>query len=326
MIDRSTKTIAQAEMLGNRLRKRYAHLSKWARRTGAGAFRLYDRDIPEIPLLLDLYGNAVAGSLYQRPYEKDPTEEAVWLEAMRETVSTALTIDARHIFIKTREHQRGKAQYEKRGAEHFVREIREGGLLFKVNLSDYLDTGIFLDRRRLRAMIREEAAGKRVLNLFCYTASFSVYAATGGAAETDSVDLSNTYLDWAKENFSLNGFTLDRHRLIRSDVLLFLEQAAKARHRWDLIILDPPAFSNSKKMRDDLDINRDQGMLIRRCMDVLAPGGNLIFSVNMKGFKLDTQQFKAFHIIDMTEQLRDEDFRGRRIPLCHRFQNTDSST
>jgi 23S rRNA G2069 N7-methylase RlmK/C1962 C5-methylase RlmI len=340
MTDGDAKTTAQAEMLGNRLRKRYAHLSKWARRIGTGAFRLYDRDIPEIPLALDLYGDSAAGSLYRRPYEKDWAEETAWLEAMRKTVSTLLEIKSEHIFIKTREHQRGKAQYEKRGTEHFVREIREGGLVFKVNLSDYLDTGIFLDRRRLRAMIRGEAAGKRVLNLFCYTALFSVYAAAGGAIETDSVDLSNTYLDWARENFSLNGFRADPispgellqaasapgHRLIREDALLFLGQAKAARRRWDLIILDPPAFSNSKKMRKDLDINRDQGALIQRCMDVLAPGGDLIFSVNMRGFKLDSREFRALRITDMTEQLRDEDFRDRRIPACYRFQNTDSST
>ncbi|MDR1900068.1 MAG: class I SAM-dependent methyltransferase, partial [Treponema sp.] len=211
---------AQAVMLANRLRKRFRHLKKWAARTGTDVFRLYDRDIPEIPLVLDWYGGSLAGALYKRPYEKDDAEERRWLALMKAAAAEALGIDGGRIFIKFRERQRGAAQYRRMaggggtdaghgagggGADNGVnsgggsmdagaiREAAEGGLRFRVNLSDYLDTGLFPDRRRLRALILEEAAGKRVLNLFCYTASFSVYAASGGAAEIDSVDMSNTY-------------------------------------------------------------------------------------------------------------------------------------
>jgi len=193
-------------MLANRLRKRHRHLQKWARRTDTGAFRLYDRDIPEIPLVLDIYGDAVSGALYRRPYEKDEAEEEQWLQAMTDAAARALGLQRDTVIIKRRQRQRGQSQYEKMTDRGLIREVREGGLLFKVNLSDYLDTGLFLDRRAMRRMVNADSSGKRVLNLFCYTAAFSIYAASGGAASTDSVDLSNTYLSWARDNFTLNGF------------------------------------------------------------------------------------------------------------------------
>jgi 23S rRNA G2069 N7-methylase RlmK/C1962 C5-methylase RlmI len=204
------KTAHQEELLFNRLVKRYAHLRKWARRIGIDAYRLYDRDIPEIPLVLDLYGDMVSGAIYKRPYEKDAEEEAVWLEAMKDAVSKAIGIDRSKIFLKTRERQKGKNQYGPLGKGHVWKEIREGNLVFRVNLSDYLDTGLFLDNRKKRAMLMAEANGKKVLNLFCYTCSLSVAAAAGGAARTDSVDMSNTYLDWAETNFALNGIAVNR--------------------------------------------------------------------------------------------------------------------
>ncbi|MDR1618103.1 MAG: class I SAM-dependent methyltransferase, partial [Treponema sp.] len=266
----SARLEAQAEMLANRLRKRSRHLAKWASRRGAGFFRLYDRDIPEIPLVLDFYGNlfpgdtaALAGAVYKRPYEKDAEEERAWLARMREAASAALGIPGSRIFIKERKHQQGPDQYEKFGREHASFATTEGGLRFWVNLSDYLDTGIFPDRRLLRAKIREEAAGKRVLNLFAYTCSLSVYAAAGKAARVDSADLSNTYLDWGRRNFALNGFGPGGprggtpFRFIRADVFRFLGEKQRRGETWDLIILDPPTFSNSKKMDRTLDVRRD---------------------------------------------------------------------
>jgi len=207
------KIADQAEMLANRLRKRHRHLQKWARRTDTGAFRLYDRDIPEIPLVLDKYADVVSGALYRRPYEKDEVEEEQWLQAMTDAAARALELQRDNIIIKRRQRQRGQAQYEKMTDRELVREVREGGLMFKVNLSDYLDTGLFLDRRAMRRMVNADSKGKRVLNLFCYTAAFSVHAASGGAASTDSVDLSNTYLNWARDNFTLNGFDTAMPRL-----------------------------------------------------------------------------------------------------------------
>jgi 23S rRNA G2069 N7-methylase RlmK/C1962 C5-methylase RlmI len=335
------KTALQAEMLENRLRKRRRHLKKWARRIGADAYRLYDRDIPEIPLALDLYGDAVSGALYKRPYEKDRAEEERWLGSMIGAVSRALEIPETLIFLKRRERQRGAAQYRRIGNTRVIRDVNEGGLRFRVNLSDYLDTGLFPDRRRLRALIRGEAAGKRVLNLFCYTASFSVYAAAGGARELDSVDLSNTYLEWGLENFRLNGFRGEpvppgallepekrRHgdphlrdlppfRFIRADALSFLRDAQGARRRWDMIILDPPTFSNSKKMGAVLDIGRDYKPLISRCLALLSPGGTIWFSTNARGFKLGEGDVPGVSVEDRTERIRDEDFRGKRIPACY---------
>ncbi|MDR1420184.1 MAG: class I SAM-dependent methyltransferase [Treponema sp.] len=364
------KTAAQAEMLANRLRKRYGHLKKWARRTGTDAFRLYDRDIPEIPLVLDLYGDALSGALYRRPgrkpgenggheedggHEENEDEERRWLLAMKEAAALALNIDPRHVFIKIRERQRGKAQYERFAHAAFEREIHEGDLAFRVNLSDYLDTGLFLDRRALRAMIRGKAAGKRVLNLFSYTGSFSVCAARGGAAETDSVDLSNTYLRRAADNFRLNGFAavfennpFDMkganmknasfpHRLIRADALLFSRIAAAAGRRWDLVILDPPAFSNSKKMKTSLDIKRDHRELVAQSLALLERGGSLLFSTGAKGFTLDRDYFSSrsgfpgLEIRDLGNLVSGEDFRGKKAPACYLFsldgfQKTDSST
>jgi 23S rRNA G2069 N7-methylase RlmK/C1962 C5-methylase RlmI len=379
------KTESQAEMLGNRLMKRYRHLLKWARRTGTGAFRLYDRDIPEIPLVLDLYlkgkpsrggggcddspsGDqyALAGSLYHRPYEKDPVEEDRWLARMEAAIGRALGISPAGIFMRERrrrgpnfrfEHPRGsKESPEGPGREgNTAFAVPEGDLRFWVDLSNHLDTGLFLDRRRLRSVLRDMAKDRRVLNLFAYTCSFSVCAAASGAQSVDSVDLSNTYLDWGGWNFTLNGFRGDRipegtllagpsrnngphgadrlsrggrdrgfppFRFIRADVRSFLAKAALAHHTWDLIILDPPTFSNSKKMEGTLDIKRDHGPLLKQCLDLLSPGGMLIFSVNMKGFKLDGGIWDGGELIDMTEQLRDEDFKERRIPVCYLFKST----
>ena len=183
------KTELQAEMLRNRVHKRFKYLKKWAKRIGTDAFRIYNRDIPEIPLLLDYYGNAVSGALYERPYEKDSKEETRWLTAMRKAISSALEIPESNIFLKERKRQRGKAQYEKNDKKAFWTEVREGGLRFRVNLSDYIDTGLFLDRRKMRSVIQKEAEGKKILNLYAYTSSFSLYAAKGGATEIDSVDL-----------------------------------------------------------------------------------------------------------------------------------------
>jgi len=344
------KTELQAQMLFNRLQKRFRHLKKWAQRENIGAFRLYDRDIPEIPLVLDLYGDSLCGSLYKRPYEKDEAEETIWLSAMKESIAAALGIKAENIYLKQRQKQKGASQYEKISGKHIEKIINEGGLSFKVNLSDYLDTGLFADRRLLRAMIRAEAAGKKVLNLFSYTGSFSVYAALGGAVSTDSIDLSNTYLDWARENFELNGMTANivkyydeffanisrrdaaaqrsqreekedvycSNKLLRADVLEFLDKAIKAKKRWDIIILDPPAFSNSKKMTDNLDLNRDLVKLLEKCIKLLTQDGKIFLSINLKrnaptAAELESE-LKNVHITDITGKITDEDFKGKKVP------------
>ena len=335
----------QSQMFANRLRKRFTHLKKWAQRTGTGAFRLYDRDIPEIPLVLDFYGDctqiqnaAVAGALYKRPYEKDHAEEETWLSVMKDSIQAALGINRESIFIKHRQRQRGASQYEKTGSVCFEKIICENDLVFKVNLSDYLDTGLFPDRRLLRTMVRSESSGKKVLNLFSYTGSFSVYAASGGAVSTDSIDLSNTYLSWARDNFSLNGFSaqiISQHEdfnrlksqhikptvgnnLIRADVLKFLAKAVTSKKNWDIIILDPPVFSNSKKMEGSFDLKRDLNDIVNYCIRLLAPAGKLFLSINKKNissrFSL-SPCIKGVRITDLYKLLIDEDFRGKKMPL-----------
>ena len=304
------KTTMQAQMFANRLEKRFRHLKKWAARVNAGVFRLYDRDIPEVPLVLDFYGDAaqtqdaaLAGALYKRPYEKDEADETQWLSVMKESAASAIGITPDRIFLKQRQRQRGASQYEKMNSESFTKIVSESSLSFKVNLSDYLDTGLFPDRRLLRDMVRAAADGKRVLNLFSYTGSFSVYAAAGGALSTDSVDLSNTYLHWTRENFSLNGFSASllqqyeffnesqprqncANKLIRSDVLQFLDKAVSQKLRWDIIILDPPAFSNSKKMTESFDLQRGMIELLQKCIKLLAPDGKIFLSVNVRRFSV----------------------------------------
>jgi 23S rRNA G2069 N7-methylase RlmK/C1962 C5-methylase RlmI len=333
------KTASQAEMLANRLRKRFRHLQKWAKRSAVNAFRLYDRDIPEIPLVLDLYGGIVAGALYKRPYEKDEAEETQWLAAMVDSIAHSLGINNDNIIIKRRERQCGGAQYEKIIEKGITRDVDEGKLKFRVNLSNYLDTGLFLDRRAMRALAGADSAGKRVLNLFCYTASFSVYAAAGGALRTDSVDLSNTYLNRARENFTLNGIDTELlrledyfsrnpatpscpHTLIRADVNIFLDKAKAAGQRWDSIIVDPPTFSNSTMARDDFDLRRDYQKLLSDCLTLLSPGGKIWFSVNTRSFKADAAElelslaeyFPNVTVTDISGKTIDEDFRGKKTP------------
>jgi len=324
------KTAAQGEMLFNRLTKRYRHLKKWSRRTGTNAFRLYDRDIPEIPLVLDLYDDAISGALYKRPYEKDDEEN--WLDAMKSAAARATNIPESRIFLKIRQHMRHRQeeglQYGKISGSGFYRDVREGDLIFRVNLSDYLDTGLFLDARKKRALIRAASAGKRVLNLFAYTCSLSVCAAKGGASQVDSVDLSKTYLEWGRINFALNG--LQAHdagplgrtafggfNLIHGDVIQFTNHARKSGLSWDLIILDPPSFSNSKRMRDTLDLRRDHLELTRKGLSLLSPGGTLWFSTNAKGVRIDAGDFPGIDVKDMGKELVDEDFRGKRRSVCY---------
>jgi len=364
------KTSLQAQMFANRLQKRFRHLKKWAQRTGAGAFRLYDRDIPEIPLVLDFYGDcalpqeaAISGALYKRPYEKDADDEEMWLSLMTDSAADVLGVQPERMFFKQRQRQKGTSQYEKISEARYTQIASEGGLVFKVNLSDYLDTGLFPDRRLLRAMVRREAAGKKILNLFSYTGSFSVYAAAGGAVSTDSVDLSNTYLSWARENFSLNSFSASllqqwdffpgkgraaafaaaanaapanaaaschsANKLIRADALDFLEKANAVKMQWDIIVLDPPSFSNSKKMTSSFDLNRDIAGLLKTCLCLLAPKGKIFLSVNTRHSALTAARLEErlapevenAHITDLSGKVIDEDFRGKKIPQSFMISN-----
>lgn len=302
-------------MLEDRLRKRQKHLGKWARRTGVTCYRVYDRDIPEIPLAVDRYGEHALIARYAR--EQGPSIEPEWQRQMAAAVARALDVPEAHVHVKERARQRGSAQYQRLARFDTFLTMSEGGHRFAVNLDDYLDTGLFLDHRPTRARVAAEAHGKRFLNLFCYTASFTVYAAGAGARASLSVDLSRRYLAWAEHNFALNQIDSRAHRLLCADVLAWLREPV--RERFDLAVLDPPTFSNSKKMQGVLDIQHDHAELIGLTLARLHPGGVLYFSTNFRGFKLDRPAISAGEIADISEQTIPEDFRDRRIHRCYRL-------
>jgi 23S rRNA (cytosine1962-C5)-methyltransferase len=308
----------QAEMFANRIAKNARHLGKWARKAGIECFRVYDRDIPELPFALDLYSDRAHLQEYSRP-AMDVHAQRRWLAAMHEAAARALGLPSKSVALKRRHGQRPGEQYRRlaSSARDFV--VREGGHRFIVNLTDYLDTGLFLDHRDTRALVAKLAPGRRVLNLFCYTASFSVYAAGNQAASTTSVDLSKTYLDWARRNFELNGLALGRNRLVRADAMRFIAHAHASADRYDLIVLDPPSFSNSKRMQGVLDVQRDHVALIRKCLALMAPGGDLLFSTNLRSFRLDAQALADVPMTEISEQTVPPDFRNRRIHRCWRI-------
>jgi 23S rRNA (guanine2445-N2)-methyltransferase / 23S rRNA (guanine2069-N7)-methyltransferase len=305
-----------------RLAKRFKHLSKWARRQGIEAFRIYDRDIPEIPLVIDWYAGWLHAAEYERPHDRTEIEHDVWLDKMIEAAALELGVPVHQTFLKVRKRQRAGGQYEKVGERQAIVAVHEGGLEFEVNLSDYLDTGLFLDHRQTRAMVRAEAEGKRFLNLFCYTGSFSVYAAAGGAAETTSVDLSNTYLEWTRTNLSTNGFKdAGRHRTVRDEARGFLEHRAKRGELpFDLVVCDPPTFSRSAKSETPWDVDRDHADLLELVAKNLTPGGVVYFSTNFRRFHLAEERLsQLFTIREITRQTIPEDFRNDRIHRAWRL-------
>src|SRR5574344_1340323 len=409
--DTPEKTSYQATLFSNRLAKQYKQLRKWARKNRVSCYRLYDRDIPEVPLALDLYTflpqsvsdklesarftseentaysenksgtpspyspqNASYESdflsrtyahlyLYERPYDKPEDEEKIWLAQMAKAAASTLGIEESHVITKTRFIQRTVAaqsdtaeaacrrdaskkndQYERIQTDrHITGTVQEQGQLFTVNLTDYIDTGLFFDHRPLRDKVRSSCAGKTVLNLFCYTGSFSVYAAEGKARFIESVDMSKTYLDWAKDNFTLNGFSDDeKYIFTRQDAVGFLNQknaevpneAVTSKqpvfdknnvrltpNRYDIIILDPPTFSNSKRTDTTLDITRDWIALVADCLNLLTDKGTLYFSTNSRRLSFDEVELHAktdrqFTCADITEETIPEDYRNSKIHRC----------
>jgi 23S rRNA (cytosine1962-C5)-methyltransferase len=312
----------------NRVRKNARHWGRWARRRGIQCYRVYDRDIPEYAFALDVYADRAhlqeyaaanasvpPASWLAEDKMHDPTGEDR-LHAVHGATAQALGFAPARVVLKRRPRRRAGEQHDKTGqaGEEFI--VEEGGCRFLVNLEAYLDTGLFLDHRNTRALVADEALGKRLLNLFCYTGSFTVHAARRGAVESISVDLSNTYLDWAARNFALNGLDLRRHRLERADARRWLEAAAS---RFELIVLDPPSFSQSKAMRGVLDIQRDHGELLSACARVLEPGGVLYFSTNLRGFKFHAEVAGDLEGEEISERTVPEDFRDRRVHRCWRF-------
>ncbi len=314
---------AQAEAFANRLAKNDRHLRKWPAK-GVHCFRLYERDIPEVPLVVDRYHDCLHIAEYERPNDRTIAQHAQWMDRMAQAAAEATGTDPAKVYQKTRLRQRGDTQHQRQDDAGHIYVVEEGGLQFKVNLSDYIDTGLFLDHRNARQMVRDRADDKRVLNLFGYTGSFSVYAAAGGARSTTTVDLSNTYLAWAQDNFELN--ELDpfgsQHEFIREDAMAFVAAHPRpAGGAYDLAIVDPPTFSNSKRLDDVFDIQRDHVDLLQGVAELMSPGGLVYFSSNNRRFKLDEAALMDDHngyakIHDISKQTVPEDYRNKRIHRC----------
>jgi 23S rRNA (guanine2445-N2)-methyltransferase / 23S rRNA (guanine2069-N7)-methyltransferase len=309
-----------AQMFGNRLRKNLQRLDPWAAREHIDCFRVYDADMPEYAFAIDLYGRE-SRHVYVQEYAppKSVNQESA-RERRREALAVlpeVLGVPLPQVHTRVRKPQKGTEQYEKRDSAAERHAVQEGGLKFWVNFRDYLDTGLFLDHRIVRGMLRDWAKDADFLNLFCYTGSATVYAAAGGARSTTGVDLSNTYLDWAHENLLLNGFRGDNHELYRADCLAWLEEQEPGGARFDLIFLDPPTFSNSKRMEGVLDVQRDHVGMIRRSLKLLRPAGRLVFSTNYTRFKLDEGALVDLAIEDISAATVPKDFeRHARIHKC----------
>jgi 23S rRNA (cytosine1962-C5)-methyltransferase len=311
----SEKDSEQARYFSNRIAKRDRHLGRIARRIESDCYRVYDRDIPEVPVALDRYGDSAVLQLFERPYDKPEADERAWLDMMAEASAGALNIPLGNVHIKTRRRLGIDEQYDAAEGDTGAipgggKTVREHGLRFIVDLDSYIDTGLFMDHRPARAMIRVLSRGKRVLNLFCYTGSFSVYALAGGAASVVGVDLSNTYLAWAGRNIEANGLDSSKYRGVREDVSVFLAGSAASRELYDVIVLDPPTFSNSKKMAGFLDISRHWPDLVKACLSVLAPEGVVLFSSNARSLRVDPALLPGASILDISEKTVPEDYRG----------------
>ncbi|MDH5392746.1 MAG: bifunctional 23S rRNA (guanine(2069)-N(7))-methyltransferase RlmK/23S rRNA (guanine(2445)-N(2))-methyltransferase RlmL, partial [Gammaproteobacteria bacterium] len=309
----------QALTFKNRLQKNLKHLKKWARKNQISCYRIYDADIPEFAFAIDVYNDWYHVQEYQAPGQIELAKVKKRQLEMQCVVKDVTGDDGSKLVFKTRTRQRGVSQYEKHREDKNFFQVEESGLLFDVNLTDYLDTGLFLDHRMVRQLIRDESQDKRVLNLFAYTGTASVYAAAGNAKSITTVDMSNTYLNWAKRNFKLNNLNNKAFHFVQADCINWLKENRK---KYDLIFLDPPTFSNSKRMESTFDIQRDHLFLIKTCMAALEKGGDLIFSNNMKSFKLDHEALieRGFIVKDITKATMPEDFnRPKCIHHCWRI-------
>ena len=309
---------AGGQMLANRLQKNLKKLAKWRQASGVECFRVYDADMPEYAVAIDVYGADIHVAEYAPPKSVKEADANRRFDEILDAVQVVFNIEGRtDIAVKRRTKQRGLQQYERVSNRNERRLVTELGAKVWINLFDYLDTGLFLDHRPIRARIREQAPGKRFLNLFCYTGVASVHAGLGGAKYSTSVDLSNTYLDWYRENLAINGLSDQKHRAVRSDVITWLKQEEG---EYDLILLDPPTFSNSKSTVTDFDVQRDHEVLIKLTMDRLSRDGILYFSNNNRRFELATELLEAYCVEDITDGTLGPDFeRSPNIHQCWRF-------
>ena len=327
-IDDSLAESPGSKMFGNRLAKNIKQLKSWAEREGVSCYRLYDADMPEYSFAVDRDTEFDGANtwLYVQEYAAPKTIEPEAVQRRRNEALAALPgvtgIPVERIHLRQRRRTSRGEQYEKLGDSADFKLVAEGGLRFWVNFTDYLDTGLLLDHRVTRERLRAAASGQRFLNLFAYTGSATVYAASGHARSTTTVDMSATYLDWAERNLTVNGLASHEHELIQADCIAWLKDAGSARRQYDLIFLDPPTFSNSKRMDDILDVQRDHAALIDDCMALLARGGKLVFSNNAQKFKLDGMLTERYKVTDISRATLPKDFeRNPRIHQCYELES-----
>ena len=310
-----------AQMFVNRLKKNFRHLKKWARKNNISCYRVYDADIPQYAVAIDLYENWVHVQEYQAPKTVDSRRAFQRVNDVLDVVADVLEVPQANVVLKVRQKQSGSAQYQKLDKKQQKLVVQENGLRFVVNLYDYLDTGLFLDHRNTRQLVRMISSGTHFLNLFAYTGSVTVYAAAGGARSTTTVDMSNTYLQWAQENMEINGYggspyAQNRHQYIRDDCLQWLKKAITENRRYQLIFIDPPTFSNSKRMQGELDIRRDHVVLLKDCLELLTDDGRIIFSTNARGFQMQDEAGEMCFLRDITSMTTSEDFKRRPLHRC----------
>ena len=326
--------VPASDQFAARLRKVARLRRKWARRAGVTCYRVYDADLPDYAAAIDLYegapdtpGRWLVVSEYAAPRSVDPALAAARMHDILAIAPRVLDVEPDRVAARSRTRARGGSQYAASGRAPHARQgahgplVLEGGLTFEVNFDDYLDTGIFLDHRVTRSLVRDRARCARFLNLFAYTGTATCYAADGGAVETTSVDMSNTYLEWARRNMARNGFTGQEHRFVRDDVLAWVDRQSRSQTGWDLIFCDPPTFSSSSKMGERTwDVQRDHAGLIARLLRMLAPGGEIVFSCNLRTFEPDLSELAraGAEVEDISAQTIPEDFaRNPRIHRCY---------
>ncbi len=301
--------------LTNRIRKNYRHIRKWAKRSATNCFRIYNGEIRSYPLAIDFYGGRFCIH-YFSPTREQSEPPPPLVEETEKALHTIFGNQCGAIYWRTRAKNKETRQYEKTGESKEFLIVQEYGVKFKVNLQDYLDTGLFLDHRETRRMIASLAKGKRILNLFAYTCSFSVQAAMAGASFTKSVDMSNTYTAWGKDNFKLNSLPLKDHEIVRADCLKFLEEEIRSNIKYDIIIIDPPTISRSKKMSQLFDIQVDYIPLISMALKLLKEEGVIFFSTNSRKFVFDKSHFPSCSIRDMSDKTIPIDFQDSKIHRC----------
>ena len=300
---------AKVDMVANRLRKNRRKLAKWARQNQYDCYRVYDADMPEYAFVLDIYKDVLHISEYLAPKSVDEYAALQRKRQFLKAVEAVYEVPMNSLVLKERKKQKGNEQYTRQDNSFNYFTVSEGEAKLSVNLRDYLDTGLFLDHRLMRLKVAKLAEGKCFLNLFCYTASITVHAAIGGAVSSDSVDMSQTYLRWAEKNFKLNNIDLSKHQLHRANVM---EWVADCKSKYDLVFLDPPSFSNSKRMEGTFDVQRDQEHLIEQVMQLLNKDGLLIFSNNLRSFKLSQALIDSYKIEDVKHLSIDKDFERRK--------------